>query len=202
MSQKARLKESPSQTAGPYVHIGCMPNFVGISDVYAADLGAQMIGDRTKGKRIKIVGCIFDGAGEPVKDAMVEIWQADSEGAYAAQNITGYTAEQEFRGWGRQPVNLETGQFTFHTIKPGQVPYADGQMQAPHITIWIVARGINLGLSTRLYFSDEAAANAVDPVLSVLNEARASTLVADYEDGHYNFEIRLQGDRETVFFDV
>ncbi|MEP0520378.1 MAG: protocatechuate 3,4-dioxygenase subunit alpha [Hyphomicrobiales bacterium] len=202
MSQKVRLKESPSQTAGPYVHIGCMPNFVGIPHVYAADLGTQMIGDETTGERIEIVGCIFDGAGELVKDAMIEIWQADASGNYAGQNGAGSQENREFSGWGRQPVDLETGQFIFQTIKPGRVPYADGQLQAPHVTIWIVARGINLGLSTRLYFSDEASANANDPVLSSLDEARASTLMAGLKDGQYQFDIRLQGEHETVFFDV
>lgn len=202
MSHGSPLKESPSQTAGPYVHIGCTPNSVGITGVYSADLGSQMISDTTSGERIRIVGRIFDGAGEPLKDAMVEIWQADAAGMYAGQHDERHTSDDAFAGWGRQPVEFATGQFVFETIKPGQVPYADGRLQAPHINVWIVARGINLGLSTRLYFSDEAAANANDPVLCLLEGTRAATLVAGFKDGQYNFDIRLQGDCETVFFDV
>lgn len=202
MSRGAPLKESPSQTAGPYVHIGCTPNFVGIPGVYSADLGSQMIGDGAEGERITVVGCVFDGAGEPLKDAMIEIWQADSFGVYVGQDADRQKSGTEFTGWGRQPVDLETGQFIFHTIKPGQVPYADGRLQAPHINVWIVARGINLGLSTRFYFSDETIANAADPVLGPLEEKRAKTLIANHRDGQYGFEIHLQGEHETVFFDV
>lgn len=202
MRKDLARKESPSQTAGPYVHIGCTPNFVGISGVYSADLGSKMISTDTIGERIKINGCVFDGEGEPIRDAMVEIWQADSAGFYKGQNSTDQKSDPEFTGWGRRPVNLETGQFIFDTIKPGHVPYADGRLQAPHINVWIVARGINLGLSTRIYFSDEEAANANDPVLGMLEEDRAATLIAEMKGGQYCIEVQLQGENETVFFDV
>lgn len=202
MGAEVTLKESPSQTAGPYVHIGCMPNFVGISGVYPVDLGSKMIGKDTIGERIEINGCIFDGEGEPLRDAMIEIWQADAVGVYKGQGPENQKRDNEFIGWGRQPVNLETGRFVFDTIKPGQVAYADGRLQAPHVNIWIVARGINLGLSTRIYFSDEETANAVDPVLCLLEEDRAATLIASMKDGQYCIEIHLQGEKETVFFDV
>lgn len=202
MRKDLARKESPSQTAGPYVHIGCTPNFVGISGVYSADLGSKTIGTDTIGERIKINGCVFDGEGEPLRDAMVEIWQADSTGFYKGQNSADQKSDPEFTGWGRRPVDLETGQFIFDTIKPGQVPYADGRLQAPHINVWIVARGINLGLSTRIYFSDEEVANANDPVLGMLEEDRAATLIAEMKGGQCCIEVQLQGENETVFFDV
>ena len=202
MPKDIALRESPSQTAGPYVHIGCVPNFVGISGVYPTDLGSAMIGKNTKGQSIKINGCVFDGDGEPLRDAMVEIWQADADGLYYGQDSENPNSHNEFIGWGRQPADLETGRFTFETIKPGQVAFADGQLQAPHVNIWIVARGINLGLSTRVYFSDEEAANAVDPVLNMLAQNRAETLIAKLKDDEYRIDIHLQGEQETVFFDA
>lgn len=203
MTRSTNSKESASQTAGPYVHIGCTPNFVGISGVYTEDAGHQMLTEQTKGERVRIRGRIFDGAGDIVKDGLVEIWQADAEGLHNSPDETRGTADPEFTGWGRQPTNLETGCFAFDTIRPGRVPGSDGRMQAPHISLWIVARGINLGLSTRLYFADELDANAEDPVLSGIAEpTRKETLIAIREGDAFLFDIRLQGDRETVFFDV
>lgn len=196
-------KESPSQTAGPYVHIGCAPNFVGISGVYAEDAGHRMLSDAVKGERIHIRGRIFDGAGDIVKDGLIEVWQADAEGLYNSPEETRGAADPAFPGWGRQPTDLETGYFNFQTIRPGRVPGFDGRLQAPHISLWIVARGINIGLATRLYFSDEADANLEDPVLaSISDPQRRHTLVAAREGDLFVFDIHLQGDRETVFFDV
>ncbi|MGJ8533949.1 MAG: protocatechuate 3,4-dioxygenase subunit alpha [Alphaproteobacteria bacterium] len=203
MAHSFLFKESASQTAGPYVHIGCTPNFVGISGVYANDPGKKMLSDRTKGARIHIRGRIFDGANDIVKDGLVEIWQADAEGLYNSPDETRGAADPEFAGWGRQPTDLETGHFAFDTIKPGCVLAADGRMQAPHISLWIVARGINLGLSTRLYFADEPDANSADPVLaSIADPTRRETLIAVREGDSYLFDIHLQGALETVFFDV
>lgn len=203
MADSPVLKESPSQTAGPYVHIGCTPNFVGISGVYPQDAGRRMLNDRTKGERIQISGCVFDGAGAPLTDALIEIWQADADGFYNSPSEPRGKADPEFTGWGRQPVDLETGRFSFDTIRPGPVPAADGRIQAPHISFWIVARGINLGLSTRLYFDDESEANAADPVLSgIPDAARRKTLLARREGDVFLFDIHLQGPDETVFFDV
>ncbi|MEJ6394173.1 protocatechuate 3,4-dioxygenase subunit alpha [Gymnodinialimonas sp. 2305UL16-5] len=196
-------KESPSQTAGPYVHIGCTPNFAGI-EVYGADLGAQMKLGQVQGQEITIRGTIYDGLGAPLKDAMVEIWQADAAGLFASSVETRGTADPNFTGFGRQPVDMATGEFVFHTVKPGPVPFPDGRMQAPHITIWIVARGINIGLHTRLYFADEAPANTADPVLGRIEHAdRIATLLAQPDgSGAYRFDVHLQGPNETVFFDV
>lgn len=199
-----RLKESPSQTAGPYVHIGCTPNFCGIEGVYDVDLGTDMVNAKTKGKRISISGSVIDGTGNPLRDAMVEIWQADASGLYPAANETRGAADPNFTGWGRRPIDPETGDFTFGTIKPGPVPFPDGRMQAPHVIFWIVARGINIGLTTRMYFPEEEKSNAADPVLArIEHRNRVPTLIAKKsgKDG-YRFDIRLQGENETVFFDV
>ena len=199
-----RFKESPSQTAGPYVHIGCTPNFCGIEGVYDVDLGATMINDDTKGERVTIKGCVIDGTGSLLRDAMVEIWQADASGLYPAVNETRGSADANFSGWGRKPVDSKTGEYVFETIKPGRVPVSDGRLQAPHVTFWIVARGINIGLHTRMYFADEKEANAEDPVLNAIeHQIRVPTLVAAaLGDGQYRFDIRLQGENETVFFDI
>ena len=193
------LKESPSQTAGPYVHIGLTPNHAGISGVYGSDLGATMVNDKTLGRRITITGRVLDGAGAPLKDALIEIWQADAAGLYTAE-LRG-SADPNFAGWGRCPTHGETGEYRFETIKPGRVPFRDGRPMAPHISFWIVARGINLGLNTRMYFGDEQAANAEDPILTRL-EHRSPTLIAAMDGDTYRFDIRLQGELETVFFDI
>lgn len=198
-----RLKESPSQTAGPYVHIGLTPNFAEISGVYPDDLGTSMVNDKTKGERITITGRVLDGTGTPLKDALVEIWQADADGLYNSPSEMRGSADANFTGWGRCPSGMDDGVFRFETIKPGRVPYPDGRMQAPHVTLWIVARGINIGLQTRMYFPEEEAANAEDPILGrVEHRIRVGTLIAQKVEGGYSFDIHLQGDKETVFFDI
>ncbi|KZL18341.1 protocatechuate 3,4-dioxygenase subunit alpha [Pseudovibrio sp. WM33] len=203
MTKLEYLKESPSQTAGPYVHIGCTPNFIGNTGIFKEDLGARMVNEQTKGQRITIKGRVFDGTGTPLKDAMLEIWQADSEGLFNSPSETRGEADPNFTGWGRQPVNLDSGEFCFETVKPGSVPFPDGRPQAPHINFWIVARGINLGLNTRMYFPEEEEANAADPVLGrVEHRVRVSTLIAKQSGDTYTFDIYIQGDNETVFFDI
>ncbi|WP_172125768.1 MULTISPECIES: protocatechuate 3,4-dioxygenase subunit alpha [unclassified Devosia] len=199
------LRETPSQTAGPYVHIGMTPNFAEIHGIYDADPGLAMLTPHTVGERIEIVGHIVDGAGSPVGDAVVEIWQADASGAFAAPMGPNSNSAPPFTGWCRQPVNAE-GVFTFETIKPGPVAGPDGKPMAPHVSLWIVARGINIGLQTRLYFADEAEANAADFVLNrIPDPRRRQTLIARREEGtvpRYVLDIYLQGDKETVFFDI
>jgi protocatechuate 3,4-dioxygenase alpha subunit len=202
-----RLKESPSQTAGPYVHIGATPNWVEITGVWNEDLGLVLVGPETQGERIIVKGRIFDGSGTPVKDALVEIWQADAEGLYNSPEEKRGKADPHFAGWGRQPTDGTTGEYKFETIKPGRVPYKDGRLMAPHITFWIVARGINMGLHTRMYFGDEEAANAECPVLArIEHRVRVPTLIASRSEENgmpaYTFDIRLQGEKETVFFDI
>ncbi len=193
------MNETPSQTAGPYVHIGTNPNWAGITGVWDRDLGLVMITPDTRGERIVLTGTVFDGAGAPLTDALVEIWQADAGGHYGG--------DPSFTGWGRQPTDMNLGKFRFETIKPGAVALPGGRAMAPHISVWIVARGINLGLTTRLYFADEADANAHDPVLArIADPNRRRTLLAhpEYHDGlpSYRFDIHLQGPDETVFLDV
>ncbi len=204
VQQHRKFKESPSQTAGPYVHIGCTPNFAGIGGVYAEDLGARMITGPVQGQQIVLHGQIHDGTGMPIRDAMVEIWQADANGLFNAPTETRGTADPGFTGWGRSPTDQDSGIYRFDTIKPGRVPFHDGRLQAPHITLWIVARGINTGLQTRAYFDDEAEANALDPILNgIEHKHRVPTLLAQkQEDGSYRFDIRLQGEGETIFLDI
>jgi protocatechuate 3,4-dioxygenase, alpha subunit len=198
------LKESPSQTAGPYVHIGCTPNFTGIHGIFETDLGAgPLVNDKTRGERITIRGRVIDGSGTPLRDAMIEIWQADAEGLYNSPSETRGTSDPNFSGWGRCPADMATGEFVFETIKPGKVPFNDGRPMAPHVTLWIVARGINIGLQTRMYFSDEEEANAADPILTrIEHKVRIPTLIGRREGDTVTFDIHLQGENETIFFDI
>ena len=199
------LKETPSQTAGPYVHIGLAPGAAGF-DIYERELGHDIAGPHAAGQRIRVEGLVIDGTGSPIKDVMLEAWQANAAGHYAhAQG--GGPVEDGFRGWGRVITDFATGEWGFDTVKPGPVPGRNGTVQAPHISLWLVARGINLGLHTRLYFEDEADANAADPVLNGIEwAARRPTLIARRtgHDGHviYRFDIRIQGEGETVFFEI
>ena len=201
--QLDRLKETASQTAGPYVHIGLTPNFCGIGGVYPADLGTTMRNEETRGQRITVTGRVIDGGNKPLTDCVVEIWQADSTGLYPSPGEWRGDADPNFSGWGRCPADSETGEYRFETIKPGRVPAKDGRLQAPHISFWIVARGINIGLNTRMYVSDEADANAEDPILArIEHRSRVPTLVATKDGSTYTFDIYLQGPDETVFFDA
>ena len=204
-------RETASQTAGPYVHIGLAPEAAGF-DIFANNFGSVLAGDGTKGERIRIEGRVFDGIGTVLKDVLIEIWQANAEGKYAhpADRQPGKAIDPAFRGWGRSCTDFETGVYAFDTIKPGRVEGRNGRVMAPHVNAWIVARGINVGLNTRIYFGDEAEANGSDAVLNLIEwEARRKTLIAERLerklDGGavvYRFDIRLQGEGETVFFDV
>jgi len=202
------MRETASQTAGPYVHIGLAPQQAGF-DIFENNFGSVLTNDNTKGERIRIEGRVFDGIGTVLKDVLIESWQANAEGRYAhpADRQQGKAIDDHFRGWGRSCTDFDTGVYTLDTIKPGVVAGRNGRFMAPHINLWIVARGINLGLNTRLYFSDEAEANKKDAVLNIIEwEARRATLVAQRseKDGAvvYRFDIRLQGEGETVFFDI
>lgn len=197
-SAKAPLAETASQTAGPYVHIGCVPSFTGITAVYPADLGARATEDGAKGEQILIEGVLYDGTGTPVCDAMIESWQADANGVFPGAA----GADPKVNGFCRVATDPETGRFAIRTVKPGGVVDASGTQHAPHLALWIVARGINIGLSTRIYFAD--AQNEDDPVLGqVADPARKQTLLAQPTGpGTYRFDIRLQGTDETVFLDI
>jgi protocatechuate 3,4-dioxygenase alpha subunit len=185
------------------VHIGLTPNFCDITGVYDTDLGIEMVNDKTLGERITVTGRIFDGAGALVRDAVIEIWQADSAGLYNSPSEMRGTADPNFTGWGRCPTRAEDGVYSFETIKPGKVPFKDGRKMAPHITFWIVARGINIGLHTRMYFPEEQEANAADPILArIEHRDRVPTLIATRDGANLTFDIYLQGPKETVFLDI
>jgi protocatechuate 3,4-dioxygenase alpha subunit len=199
------LKETPSQTAGPYVHIGLAPGAAGF-DIYDHELGGDIAGPNAAGERIRIEGLVIDGTNSPVKDVLLEAWQANAAGTYAHPESSG-EVEAGFRGFGRVITDFDSGEWAFDTIKPGPVVGRNGSVQAPHINLWIVARGINVGLNTRIYFDDEAAANATDPTINLIEwENRRATLIArrSARDGQpvYRFDVRLQGEDETVFFDI
>ncbi len=199
------LKETASQTAGPYVHIGLAPGAAGF-DIYDRELGGDIAGPNAKGERIRVEGLVVDGMGAAVKDVMLEVWQANADGYYAHPEGGG-PVEDGFRGWGRVITDFETGAWAFDTVKPGPTRGRDAGFQSPHLNLWLVARGINIGLNTRMYFPDEAEANAKDPVLSLIEwENRRTTLVAERAGDEgipvYRFVIRLQGDAETLFFDI
>lgn len=197
-----RLSETASQTAGPFVHIGLAPEAAGL-ERGPGGLGRTIAGPGARGRRIAIEGTVLDGAGDLVKDAVIEVWQANAAGIFRHPLDPRHgEVEVDFRGFGRAPADLATGVFRIETVKPGPVPGPGGRPAAPHLSLWVVARGINVGLHTRLYFPDEAEANAADPLLARLG-ARARTLVAaDDGPGRYRVAIRLQGPDETVFFDV
>jgi protocatechuate 3,4-dioxygenase, alpha subunit len=199
------LKETVAQTAGPFVHIGLAPGAAGF-DIYRQELGQDIAGPHAGGERIRVEGQVFDGTGAPVKDVLIEAWQANADGIYAHPEHAG-EVEDGFRGWGRIIPDFDSGLFAFDTVKPGAVVGRSGSIMAPHINLWLVARGINIGLNTRLYFSDEGAANNADPVLGLIEQAhRRDTLIARREQRGdsvvYRFDIRLQGEDETVFFDI
>ncbi|MGL5735189.1 MAG: protocatechuate 3,4-dioxygenase subunit alpha [Beijerinckiaceae bacterium] len=202
------LKQTASQTAGPYVHIGLAPHAAGF-DIFENNFGNVLVGKKTRGERIVIEGRVIDGTGTPMRDALVEIWQANSDGRYnhSADRQKKGKIDPDFRGWGRAACDFNTGLYRFETIKPGAAMGRNGRMMAPHINVWVVARGINIGLNTRLYFEDEAKANAADPVLNLIEqEARRQTLIAKRSTRDkvtvYTFDIVFQAENETVFFDV
>jgi protocatechuate 3,4-dioxygenase, alpha subunit len=186
------LKETPSQTAGPYVHIGAYPSAAGLP-VRTQTKPNVAFGPGAKGPRIRIEGLVRDGAGSPVTDAMVELWQADADGKFAAKDAAGF---------GRSITDFSTGEYWFETVKPGATKPAE----APFVTLLIFARGINIHLRTRMYFEDETSANAADPALKAVGDPRLqATLMGrkSTRDGQtiYRFDIVLQGENETVFFD-
>ena len=208
LNQLPSLKETASQTAGPYVHIGLAPQAAGF-DIFEKNFSNVLATPETRGERIRIEGIVYDGTGTPLRDVLLEIWQANAAGRYRhpADRQEGKPIDPSFRGWGRACSDFESGVWAFDTIKPGPVEGRNGRLMAPHVNLWIVARGINIGLNTRMYFSDEADANARDPVLNLIEwEARRQTLIGQRSerDGQvvYRFDIRLQGPEETVFFDV
>ncbi|WP_110677176.1 MULTISPECIES: protocatechuate 3,4-dioxygenase subunit alpha [Salinicola] len=196
------LKETASQTAGPYVHIGLALELAGLPP-RDEEIGPRLAGDGAKGEHIDLVGRVIDGNGDTVRDALLEAWQADADGEYQCQ----FDLAAPFNSFGRSAATAENdGEWRFATLKPGAVALADGRRMAPHVNLAIFARGINIQLQTRLYFDDEEAANAACPILNAIESVtRRQTLIATREtrEGRpcYRFDIRLQGEGETVFFD-
>ena len=173
------LEPTPSQTVGPFFSLGL-----------CSRPSSELVGLDAEGA-VRIVGRVLDGAGEPVNDAMVEIWQADAEGRYGGE-----------LGWGRCGTGQDGG-FSFVTVKPGGVSAPNGLAQAPHLTVLVFSRGLLKPVLTRMYFPDEEEANAGDPVLSAIPDpVDRATLVAVREDGVLRFDVRLQGERQTTFFAV
>lgn len=191
-------EQTPSQTVGPYFAYGLVPEPYGRPGIAGGRIGD----DQAPGERIVVTGRVIDGAGNPVIDSLVEIWQADAEGRYA-HPADGRGAD--FHGFARVGTD-GSGTFRVETIKPGRVTGADARPQAPHLNVTVFARGLPDHAYTRIYFGDEAESNESDMVLNLVDPARRGTLVARREDTAggpvYRFDIHLQGDAETVFFDA
>ncbi len=181
---------TPHQTVGPFFH-----------DALPYEHGPHVAGAARPGA-VTLTGTVLDGAGNPVPDSLVEIWQADERGTLVdACGIHAAVADTGFRGFGRCPTDAE-GRYEFRTVKPGPVPTRDGTAQAPHVAMSVFARGMLRRLVTRVYFPDEVEANAADPLLASVEEGRRPTLMATAAEGGYRFDVRIQGDDETVFLDV
>lgn len=192
---------TPSQTVGPYFAYALTPKDYDTREIFSTDLTTPAV----QGERIRIVGQVLDGDGVGVGDAMIEIWQADPEGRYAHPADGRARGNSGFVGFGRSPTTGD-GMYGFTTVKPGSVPGPDGKPQAPHIAVTVFARGMLKHLYTRIYFEDEAA-NAADAILALApdDDARRTLIarrVAGEAEPTYRFDIRLQGDGETVFFDA
>ena len=190
---------TPSQTVGPY---------------FTMRIGGEgenvLTTPETAGERIRVEGFVYDGARKHIEDALIELWQANAAGRYQhpADDRDDVPLDPAFTGFGRCASDFKTGAYSFLTIKPGPVPHPNGGLQAPHLSLIIQARGMLDPTYTRVYFSDEADANATDPVLATVPADRRGTLIGEkVHDGDgsvatYRFDIRYQGDDETVFFDV
>lgn len=202
-----RLGQTPSQTLGPYFHQGLVrvrrmfqvPG-VCIDDVDV--IGNVLVTGDTEGERLRIEGGVYDGAGKPVPDALIEIWQADAHGRYRVGRAVGPSSAPW--GFGRAPTDA-SGSFFFETVKPGSVASASGAPQAPHLNVIVGARGMARHAFTRIYFAGDAALEG-DPVLACVPRERRATLIAERLSGAalptYRFDVRLQGERETVFFEL
>ena len=194
------MKQTPSQTIGPYFAYGLTPEGYGKAGIVTSIL----VNDNTEGERIRIHGQVIDGNGEPVRDALLEIWQADYAGRYRHPEDKP-DMDSGFTGFGRRATD-DNGMYSFVTIKPGRVKGSAEEMQAPHINMIVFLRGILSHAYTRVYFSDEHESNQSDRVLTGVETTRRHTLIAQRDDAmqltRYSFDIHLQGDNETVFFDI
>jgi protocatechuate 3,4-dioxygenase, alpha subunit len=192
-------ERTPSQTVGPYLHIGLVQGEYGAREIFSPAIADASM----PGTHIRIEGRVFDGEGNALPDALIELWQADHQGRYAHPADGRQVASNSFRGFGRCATS-KTGDFGFSTVKPGQVPGPGGKLQAPHINVGILARGLLKRLFTRVYFAGDPA-NAADPILALVPADRRETLMAKPDPAKpsvLRFDIRLQGKDETVFFDA
>jgi protocatechuate 3,4-dioxygenase, alpha subunit len=192
---------TPSQTVGPFFKYGLTPNGqYDWNDAFTNNLVTTDV----SGERLRVEGQVFDGDGQPVPDCMLEIWQADAQGRFSDPQDKRALPNSTFKGFGRCGTDAN-GDYAFDTIRPGLVPDADGKPQAPHLLLAIFARGMLLHLYTRIYFEGEAG-NATDSVMALVPAARRTALIATRQPGNgnavYRFDIRLQGEDETVFFDI
>lgn len=191
-----RLRQTPSQTVGPFFAYSLTAEQYGYD--YNSIINGSLVNDDTEGERIYITGNIFDGKGNSISDAMIELWQADGQGNYVTKYPDVHISQMPFKGFGRLGTGTNTEhRFTFKTIKPGSV-----NGQAPHINVMILMRGSLHTLYTRIYFPDEA--NDKDLLLNSVNETRKQTLIAKRKEITglimYHFDIHMQGEKETVFF--
>ena len=192
---------TPSQTIGPFAAPSLTPNEKGKTQYDWKQLvSSNTVTPDADGERIRIEGRLVDGVGTPLDGVLLETWQADAQGRYAHPR-DGRATNSSFKGFGRVETDGD-GRFTLETIKPGQVPGPNGAMQAPHIVVAIHLRGILSHLYSRIYFSDEQTANAADPVLKLVPAERRETLIAKRDGAAYKIDFQIQGDRETVFFDI
>ncbi len=193
------MMQSPSQTVGPYFAQGLLPE----GDQVFTNI---LVSQNTEGQRIRIEGCVLDADGRPIEDAMIEIWQANSNGRYNHPlDEQDKPLDPNFRGHGRTSTDIN-GNYWFETIKPGLVPGPGEKSQAPHINVIVFARGMLSHAFTRIYFEDETA-NQNDPVLmSIEDQAHRNTLIAGRQEENgrikYRFDICFQGEHETAFFDA
>jgi protocatechuate 3,4-dioxygenase alpha subunit len=192
---------TPSATVGPFFAYGLTP--AGKYDWNDA-FSNNLVTPDASGERIRVEGRVLDGDGVPINDSMIEIWQADSQGRYANPADTRAPSNASFKGFGRIGADAN-GFYSFETIKPGAVPGPQGKMQAPHILLAVFSRGMLRQSYTRIYFADETA-NASDPILALVPADRRDTLIAKktVKSGHpvYTFDIHMQGEQETVFFEI
>ncbi|HVY07437.1 MAG TPA: protocatechuate 3,4-dioxygenase subunit alpha [Burkholderiales bacterium] len=177
-----------SQTVGPFFRIGLEP-------LYLADLAPTAAAK----KKINFHGRVLDGDAQPVSDAILEIWQANADGRYLHPDDLRESPRDGFTGFGRVPTDAQ-GRFQFSTVKPGRVAGPNGKAQAPHLVVAIFMRGLLIHLLTRVYFPGDPA-NADDPILQLVPAARRATLIANAADGGLEWNVILQGEHETVFFD-
>lgn len=200
---------TPSQTVGPFFAYGLTPKGRAEWDpngsyAWKETVGSDLVTPDASGEKIRIEGQIVDGDGLPINDAMIEIWQADAQGRYAHPRDSRALPNTQFKGFGRSATD-KSGVYAFDTVKPGSVPGPNGKPQAPHIVFCIFSRGMLRQVYTRLYFADEAS-NHTDPILSLVPGDRRGTLIAHKTMRGalpvYRFDIRVQGDNETVFFDI